>query len=326
MKSNMKERFKSVDFISCTCDMWSHDYRTFIAMKSHYIDVKTGALISDMLAIRRMYSKDHVAVKAAIIEILDEYEIREKTVSITTDNASELRCAFNKYSENFDRFKKACDSIEFDLGNDDDDDTFLINAYMARQEKLAEHDNESDTESGDESETEMIRESERIEPDENILPMADDVANRMRIAHVEPEASKFVVHDLESIFRAERDLERGCEDYIEPELEFPLPSRTICNPHTLNLVGKNDLFEALSNEDFANQYFETFERVNQLWNTANKSNNNVQTVRKLIGKKIQKPHKLRWNRIYDAVRFFIYIQIIIFFMLVKIFSLIEKNF
>lgn len=69
MKNNMKERFKSIDFISCTCDMWSHGDRCFIAMKSHYINDKTGELVSDLLALKRMYSKDHVAVKTAIVSM-----------------------------------------------------------------------------------------------------------------------------------------------------------------------------------------------------------------------------------------------------------------
>lgn len=69
----------------------THDYRCFIAMKSHYIDEKSGALVSDLLALKRMDSKDHVAVKPAIMYILDEYGIREKITAITTDNAGKFR-------------------------------------------------------------------------------------------------------------------------------------------------------------------------------------------------------------------------------------------
>lgn len=306
MKSNIKERLKSVEFISCTCDLWTHDYRCFLAMNAHNIDEKSGALVSDLLALKRMHYKDHAEVTTAIVGILDEYEIRNKIVSITTDNAGEFRCAFNKFSENFERFKEPYNGLEgIDLVEDNDDD-FLLNVYMNQQEGIG---------------NDVVRGPEVVENGANVMPMADDVSNTSRVfggcstTIVPAGTNKFVLLDLENICRSNHfcDEQQNSElDFpvTEPELPFPLPNRSICNPHTLNLIGKNDLFEALSREDFANQYFETFERVNLLWNTANKSNRNVEIIKQWIGKKIHKPHRLRWNRIYDSVSFFFKLKIV----------------
>lgn len=173
---------------------------------------------------------------------------------------------------------------------------------MTEQSKLAdEKDDGNDDENGNEN-SEVIRGTEVIENGRNIMPMANDVKNRTfgNSACDVAETNKSVLHDLESICRSElNDTEN--ESVEDSDTRFPLPNRSICNPHTLSLIGKTDLFNALLDEDFANQYFDTFERVNQLWNAANKSNKNVQIVIQWIGKKIRKPHRLRWNRIFEAV-------------------------
>lgn len=296
--------------------MWSHRDRCFIAMKSHYIDDKTGSLVSDLLALKRIHSKDHITVKIALVCILEEYGIKEKTTAITTDNAGEFCCAFKKFSENFEHFKDPCDdSIEFNLGNDDDDE-FLRNVYETEQTKLANDDSDDDSdESEDEIQaSEVIRGTELIKIGRNIMPLKNDIQNRATNhsnAHEMTASNKFTLYDLESICRTDQpaaEYENESEFIEDTNAHFPLPNRSICNAHTLSLVGKNDLFEALSNEDFANQYFETFERVNQLWNVANKSKANVRIVKQWIGKKIRPPHKLRWNRIYTAVCFYLFIS------------------
>lgn len=219
MKTNMIERFKSVDYMSCTCDMWSHSDRCFIAMKSHYIDDKTGLLVSDMLALRRMYSKDHLTVTTAIVSILEEYGIREKTTSITTDNAGEFCCAFKKFSENFEQFKEPRDTIEFSLGNDDDDN-FLLNTYLTEQSILAINDDGDDDDendgSGDAIDGEVIRGTEIIKNGQNIMPMANDVGNRAcnySNSSQVADANKFVLYDLLLKVKLETKPQRN-QEYI----------------------------------------------------------------------------------------------------------------
>lgn len=173
-------------------------------MKSHYIDEKSGALVSELLALRRMHHKDHISIKGAIVDILDEYEIREKTVSITTDNAGEFRCAFNKFSENFERFRETYDGPgEFDLGDDNDND-FLLNAFLTQHS--LENENEDHC-------SEVIRGPEIIENASNIMPMVNDVRNEVfsgsKSTFVRTGTDKFVLLDLESICR---DANRACDD------------------------------------------------------------------------------------------------------------------
>lgn len=183
-----------------------------------------------------------------------------------------------------------------------------MNVYCTEQSKLQD-DYEND-DNDDYEPVDVIRGTEVIENVGNIMPMANDVTDctfGSSNSTCGEAGITFMLYDLESICRTEQGeaYGEGIEDVTEMESEtcFPLPNRSICNAHTLSLIGRNDLFEALSNVDFANQYFQTFEIVNQLWNVANQSNKNIQIVKQWIGKKIPKPHRLRWNRIFAAVCF-----------------------
>lgn len=81
-----------------------------------------------------------------------------------------------------------------------------------------------------------------------------------------------------------------------------LPSRIDCSAHTFNSIGKTDSFNALKSDTlYASQYISVFKKLNTIWAT-NSTRLGRETFDHYLNKrKILKPRRIRWNRIYDAV-------------------------
>lgn len=82
-----------------------------------------------------------------------------------------------------------------------------------------------------------------------------------------------------------------------------LPIRIACAAHTLNLVGKTDSFNALVDFEYSELYFDVMKKLNAIWNASTSSRKNCELVERILKRRILKPHRIRWNRIYDAVSF-----------------------
>lgn len=86
-----------------------------------------------------------------------------------------------------------------------------------------------------------------------------------------------------------------------------LSNRIDCGAHTLNLIGKTDAFDALKNVTYQQQYVSVFTKLNQIWHV-NSTRLGRETFHKYLrDKTIQKPHRIRWNRIYDSLTKFSFI-------------------
>lgn len=84
-----------------------------------------------------------------------------------------------------------------------------------------------------------------------------------------------------------------------------LPSRIDCSAHEFNSIGRTDSFVALKKDPtYAAQYISVFHKLNGIWKVNSTRLGRETFDRYLKGHKIQKPHRIRWNRIYDAVRTF----------------------
>lgn len=81
----------------------------------------------------------------------------------------------------------------------------------------------------------------------------------------------------------------------------PLPSQIKCSPHSLNLVGKTDSFNALLDEKYSDIYGRVFTKLNVIWATSTSSRQNSELLEKYLGRKLLRPHRIRWNSIYAAV-------------------------
>lgn len=80
-----------------------------------------------------------------------------------------------------------------------------------------------------------------------------------------------------------------------------LPSRIDCSAHNLNLIGKLDAFGALNDKLYAARYVSVFKKLNAIWKKNSTRKGREIFDHYLRDYKIIKPHRIRWNRIYDAV-------------------------
>lgn len=87
--------------------------------------------------------------------------------------------------------------------------------------------------------------------------------------------------------------------------EVLLPSRIDCSAHSFNSIGKTDSFNALKSDTlYASQYISVFKKLNKIW-AVNSTRLGRETFDHYLNqRKILKPHRIRWNRIYDAVSSF----------------------
>lgn len=117
---NIKKDLAAVKYIACTSDIWSKDRRSYIAVNAHWIDEDSGELKIVLLACERFRgSHTGAAIEEKIKSILRKFGIQRKTVSMTTDNASNYKCAFERNGDSYQSYTELMASI-------DDDDNALF--------------------------------------------------------------------------------------------------------------------------------------------------------------------------------------------------------
>lgn len=82
--------------------------------------------------------------------------------------------------------------------------------------------------------------------------------------------------------------------------DFLLPSRVDCSSHLLDKIGKIDSFNAVLDEDYCDIYTKVMGKLNLIWNVT-QSRLKLEIFEKYAECKLVKPHRIRWNKIYDAV-------------------------
>lgn len=72
----------------------------------------------------------------------------------------------------------------------------------------------------------------------------------------------------------------------------------------LALIGKTDAFNAVrKNQTYAAGYITVFKTLNKIWKMNSSRSGRETFLHYLKGYKIEKPHRIRWNQIFDAVSF-----------------------
>lgn len=201
-------------------------------------------------------------------EILDNYNIRSKVVAITTDGASNFKCAMKRHGDDFETFDQL--SAAPDEENEDEElfqmDFDDLNAKWCPANELFNDDSAVMPLDG---------------PDDSIEN--SDVSNDcFHTAGLPDQIVEKVVDDLDEVVM--------------------LPSRIDCSSHNLNSIGKTDSFNALKSDHlYSSQYISVFKKLNAIWKS-NSTRLGRETFNNFLGDfKIIKPHRIRWNRIYDAV-------------------------
>lgn len=259
--NQLKLRFRSISYISATCDLWSRNNRSYIGVNVHYIDKSTGELNTIVIACERFHgSHEHKAIANKLKAIFARYGISKKMVAITTDNAGEFRCAMSRFGKNYSEYES--------ISKDRDDDWIWFNDSMIG--------------AATEGEThEYVRICD-LRDENGIISSIDNL--------MESSDNDFVLHDI--LIPIDDD---------DDSHDVPLPSQIKCSAHTLNLLGKTDSFNALLDENYSTIYGRVFTKLNIIWSSSTSSRYNSEMFEKYLERKLIKPHKIRWNRIYDAV-------------------------
>lgn len=225
-----------------------------------------------MLACRRLTGTiDNEMIAKELIDILQKYDILEKVVAVTTDNGADFCAALRKHGDNYSSYE-----AYLDQNNDDDE--------------IEPMDIENDTV------LEMVPRDEYVDQSDEHF---DFFAQRFVNDDDDNDDENIALHDLNEF---EQILAKEIESAdCETNTKF-LSIRISCAAHTLNLIGKVDSFHALAVDDYASEYFSVMKTLNTIWQkTDGKSRKNQEMVERYLKRRIYKPHRIRWNRIYDAV-------------------------
>lgn len=231
-----------------------------------------------MLACRRLTGTiDNKKIAKELIDILQKYDILEKVVAVTTDNGADFRAALQKHGDNYSSYEAYLDQNN----GDDEIEPMDIDDYTG----LAE----------------MVPRDEYVDQSNENFDFFAQYKYDELVNHDDDDET-FELHDMDEFEQilAEEIESADCETNTK---QF-LPIRISCAAHTLNLIGKVDSFNALAVDDYATEYFSVMKTLNTIWQkTDGKSRKNQEMVERYLKRRIYKPHRIRWNRIYDAVSF-----------------------
>lgn len=144
MKEKLKNAMQTVKYIATTTDCWTAHRQSFIGVTAHWIEPDTLERKSVALACKRLKGTHSYDVLAsALNDIHSEYNIREKIVRTTTDNASNFIKAFRVYacedegSSTKDESKGVNDSEEEDA--EEETEGVEVEALMEEEDECSEY-------------------------------------------------------------------------------------------------------------------------------------------------------------------------------------------
>lgn len=270
----IKAKLTKAKYVSLTSDLWSRDTRSFLALNAYWIN-EGGKLETVLLACERFtgrHSADNIAAK--IKAIINRYGISSKVMAITTDNASNFKCCFERHGDNYETMKNLMNNVL-----DDDDQAFfhcdiddLDNMWCPTDELL--------TSACDFVPCSKSKTGESSEADNDDCDAEQN--DNFRIQEIPNEMNQHIIGDMNS--------------------QAFLLNKIDCSAHTLNLIGKVDAFDALDGHNkYSDQYVSAFSKLNEIWRKNSTRTGRETFQRYLPDKVILKPHRIRWNRVYDAV-------------------------
>lgn len=104
MKNQLVARFSNANYIALTADIWSSKHRSFMGVTAHWIDPVTYERQIATISCNRFtfpHTNERIAENLQIV--CDSYEVREKIIATTTDNASNFLKAFREFGVTFER-------------------------------------------------------------------------------------------------------------------------------------------------------------------------------------------------------------------------------
>lgn len=205
---------------------------------------------------------------------MNDYQIRSKVVAITTDGASNFKCALKRHGDDYETFEQ------------------LMESFSVYDEELFYLDLEDLNRA-------WCPMNELVDENDDVVPM--NTINPMDETFSDPSDETFNVDEMPN-----RILQQVVDD-LNAAGTVMLPSRIDCCAHEFNSIGRTDSYNAMKTDPiYCAAYVIVFKKLNAIWK-ANSTRLGRETFNRLLkGYKIQKPHRIRWNRIYDAVKTLIY--------------------
>ena len=96
-KENTCEDLKKVDYVSITTDGGSSSNAvSYLDVNVHYVDPEKFTLESKVLAVHQNVEVGCTAedYRESTMDVVDEFELREKLVAVVTDNEAKMKKAF----------------------------------------------------------------------------------------------------------------------------------------------------------------------------------------------------------------------------------------
>ena len=116
MMKCLKKLLKNAEFVSVTTDGWTSTNKTFLGYTVSYLDENLKRHTFVLACRRHIGKKNFQKVGQKINQILEEFEIHEKTVAVTTDGGSEYAKAFRIFGKNeFEEDEEDPESCTLDL-------------------------------------------------------------------------------------------------------------------------------------------------------------------------------------------------------------------
>lgn len=133
------------------------------------------------------------------------------------------------------------------------------------------------------------------EEDENIIDNYSDTEEEVFDIQAIPDHE---CHDTQ--FKLDTESPFTVKEILTGEADTLLPTRIDCSAHLFDKIGKIDSFNAVLNDDYCDRYTKAMDKLNLIWNVT-QSRLKLEMFEKYAECKLIKPHRIRWNKLYDAV-------------------------
>lgn len=318
-RKKLIKKYKGIKYFASTTDVWTRSNRSFIAVSLHYfVDSAEPELKSDFIACEHFTGRHtHDKVAEKLYAIFERFEIRDKVKFVTTDGAGEYTAAFKVFADNYESIYLHDDDDDDENGihlNGDDGNVLLKSttvsgtgdsmAIMAPQPGPSNASLSSTSAApvttpvtqSDLSSACQNRNYQSAEEQEEEMNSDVDVISPMNVVyaggrdHNKNDKDSFVLHDLDEILRASHN----------PRILGKM-NRIDCSAHKADKLASIDAATALNDDpDYAAVHKSVFDKVHKIW-SIKESRINAEHFKKITGKNIFGPHRIRWLKMHEAV-------------------------
>lgn len=253
--------------MATTADGWSAAGRSFLGVTVHFICPRTRERKSLVLACRAMTQKHTFSYLAELLtDVHKNFEIADKVVRTTTDNAANFCKAFRMFARRQEGMSTTA--------VDDEVNDAQLDAMP-------------------------VRTATGMEVVDSIALDADEVAAIDDIywtgTRPNPDEDHFV--DLDNVLT---------EVGLEERVTYSLPPHARCAAHTLNLVASVDIERARVNQTgalaFPKEFTTATVKAMRIWQLHARSDAFKAKIKKIVGTRLKVPVVTRWNSTYDSLK------------------------